>query len=123
MIIHNEWNLPQANLDSEINVLFLLNEHVDLYFLLLNNSVHIIFLNLKKFKKILLEGKKDIGERVQKNVLLNANYDREMLYVHVVLNGESFPQISYDIFHLLDTFYLAGFFSPSYVNKNGETEN
>ena len=77
VIIHNERNFPQANLDSEINVLFLLNEHVDLYFLLLNNSVHIIFLNLKKFKKILLEGKKDIGESVQKNVLLNANYDRE----------------------------------------------
>ena len=43
--VHSERNYPQAKLDSEINVLFLLNEHGDLYFLLLNNSVHIIFLN------------------------------------------------------------------------------
>ena len=54
--VHNEKNFPQAKLDSEINVVFLLNEHGDLYFLLLNNSVHIIFFNLKKFKTILSEG-------------------------------------------------------------------
>ena len=35
-------------LDSEINVRFLLNEHGDLYFLLHNNSVHIVLLNLKE---------------------------------------------------------------------------
>ena len=35
-------------LDSEINVRFLLNEHGDLYFLLHNNSVHTILLNLKE---------------------------------------------------------------------------
>ena len=38
--VHNERNSPQAKLDSEINVLFLLNRHGDLYFLLFNNSVH-----------------------------------------------------------------------------------
>ena len=40
----------------------------------------------------------------KKTVLWNANYDREdkdytnaLIYVHVVLNGVIFPQISYDI--------------------------
>ena len=46
--VHNERNFPQAKLDSEINVRFLLNEHGDLYFLLHNNSVHIVLLNLKE---------------------------------------------------------------------------
>ena len=42
-------NFPQAKLNSEINVRFLLNEHGNLYFLLHNNSVQfIIFLNLKE---------------------------------------------------------------------------
>ena len=43
----NERNFPQAELDSEINVRFLLNEHGDLYILLHNNSVRIILLNVK----------------------------------------------------------------------------
>ena len=43
--VHNEINFPQAKLDKEINVPFLLNEHGNLYFLLNNNSVHIIFVN------------------------------------------------------------------------------
>ena len=64
--VHNERNLPQAKLDSEINGFFLLNKQGDLYFLLLNNSVHIIFFNKKKLKKMLSEGKKDIDESVQK---------------------------------------------------------
>ena len=63
--MHNKRNFPQAKLDNEINGLLLLNEHGDLYFLLLNNSVHIIFFNLNKFKKILSQGKKDIGENVR----------------------------------------------------------
>ena len=46
--VNNEINFPQAKLDSEINVPFLLNEHGDLYFLLHNNSVHIVILNLKE---------------------------------------------------------------------------
>ena len=70
MHVHNERNLPQAKLDSEINVRFLLNEHGDLYFLLHNNSVHIVVLNLKENLKIFSGGKKDIGERVHETVTL-----------------------------------------------------
>ena len=59
---------------------------------------------LKKIK-ISIGLKKDMGKSVQKNpVLWNVNYDREdkdytnaLIYVHVVLNGVIFPQISYDI--------------------------
>ena len=43
--VHNERNFPQAELDSEINVPFLLNEHGDLHFLSHNNSAHIILFN------------------------------------------------------------------------------
>ena len=68
--VRNERNFPQAKLDSEINVRFLLNEHGDLYFLLHNNSVHIVLLNLKENQKNLWEGKKDIGENVQETVTL-----------------------------------------------------
>ena len=46
--VHNERNFPQVKLGSEINVRFLLNEHGDLYFLLHNNSLHIVLLNLKQ---------------------------------------------------------------------------
>ena len=46
--VHNERNFPQPKLDSEINVRFLLNEYGDLYFLLHDNSVHIVLLNLKE---------------------------------------------------------------------------
>ena len=70
MHVHNERNFPQAKLDSEINVGFLLIEHGDLYFLLHNNSVHIVLLNLKVNEKNLWEGKKDIGERVHETVTL-----------------------------------------------------
>ena len=70
MHVHKERNFPQAKLDSEINVRFLLNEHDDLYFLLHNSSGHIILLNLKENNKILSEGKKDRGEGVQKTVTL-----------------------------------------------------
>ena len=56
--VHNERNFPQAKLDSEINVRFLLNEHGDLIFLMLNNSVHIIFFNLKKKLKNFIGRKK-----------------------------------------------------------------
>ena len=33
MPVHNERNVPRAKLDSEINVLFLLNEHGDILFI------------------------------------------------------------------------------------------
>ena len=45
--VHNERNFPQAELNSEINARFLLNEQTNI-FLFHNNSVHIIVLNLKK---------------------------------------------------------------------------
>ena len=70
MHVHNERIFPQAKLDREINVRFLLNEHGDLYFLLHNNSVHIVLLNLKEKEKKLSEGKKDIGESVHETLTL-----------------------------------------------------
>ena len=39
MHVHNERNFPQAKLDGEISVSFLLNEHGDLYVLSHDNSV------------------------------------------------------------------------------------
>ena len=69
MHVNNERNFPQAKLDSEINVRFLLNEHGDLYFLSLNNSAHIIPVNVTKKKTYLR--KKDTGESaVHKTVTL-----------------------------------------------------
>ena len=70
MHVHNQRNFPLAKPDSEINVRFLLNEHGDLYFLLHNNSAHIVLLNLKGNSKILSEGKKDMGESVHETVTL-----------------------------------------------------
>ena len=69
MHVHKR-NFPQTKVDSEINVCFLLNEHGDLYFLLHNNSVHIVLLNLKQNYKSLSQGKKDIGESVHETVTL-----------------------------------------------------
>ena len=43
---HNERNFPQARLNSEIKARFLLNGHGN--FLVHNNGVYIILLNLKK---------------------------------------------------------------------------
>ena len=63
-------DFPLARLDSEISARFLLNEHGDLYFLLHNNSVHIVLLNLKEKEKNLSEGKKDIGESVHETLTL-----------------------------------------------------
>ena len=68
--MQNIRNFPQARLDSEIKARFPLNEHGDLYFLLHNNSSHVILFNLKKILKNLSEGKKDIVESVHKTVTL-----------------------------------------------------
>ena len=54
---------PQAKLDNEVNVPFLLNKHDDLSH---NNSTHVILFNLKKIK-IISGRKKDMDESVQKN--------------------------------------------------------
>ena len=68
--VQNVRNFPQTRLDSEIKACFLLNEHGDIYFLLYNNSAHVILFNLKKILKTLSEGKKDIAESVHKTVTL-----------------------------------------------------
>ena len=68
--LHNKRNFPQAKLDIEINAYFLVNEHGNLYFLLHNNSAHIILLDQEKNKKMVLEGKKDTDEGVHKTVTL-----------------------------------------------------
>ena len=49
--LHSKINFPQAKLDSELNARFLLTKHGNLYFLLLNSSVHVILFDLKIFKK------------------------------------------------------------------------
>ena len=49
--VHNERNFPQAKLDRELNARFVLNRHSNLCFLLHNNRVNIILLNLKKINK------------------------------------------------------------------------
>ena len=68
--VHNEINFPQAKLDSEIIVPFLLHEHGDLYFLSHNYRVHIILFRLKKN----IGRKKDIGGSVQKSCTLECKY-------------------------------------------------
>ena len=75
------------------------------YFLLHDNSVHIILFNLKKIKENYIGQKKKIWVKAcKKTILWNTNYDHEnkdytnaLIYVHVVLNGVIFPQISYAI--------------------------
>ena len=69
--VHKVRDSPQAKLDSEINVRFLLNGHGDLYFLLHKNSAHVILLNFFFYKiKKLSEGKTDIAESVLNTVTL-----------------------------------------------------
>ena len=119
MHVHNERNFLQAKLDSEINVRFLLNEHGDLYFLLHNNSVHIILLNLKENWKKLSEGRKDIGERVYSAMqIMTAKITTlRTLYVHVVSNRVTIPQILYDIVLYARHFLPVKFFPEYYFYK------
>ena len=55
---NNKRNFPQAKLHGKINACLLLNEHSDLYFLLHNNSVHIILFNLTKNSKVFMKWKR-----------------------------------------------------------------
>ena len=75
--LHNERNFFQAKLDSERNVPFLLNEQGDLYFLLHNNSVHIVLFNLKEFQKIYRTEKKIWVKAFTVPILWGVNYDHE----------------------------------------------
>ena len=76
MYAHNERSFPQAKLDSDISVRFILNEHGDLYCLLHNNSVHISLFDLRKIKKNVSDGKKILVKACTKPLLWDANYDR-----------------------------------------------
>ena len=96
MHVHNERNFPQAKLDSEMNVRFLLNEHGDLYFLLHNNSVHIVFLNFIGRKKRYRQ--KSVRNHYSVMQIMNAKImTLRTLYVHVVSNSVMFPEILHDI--------------------------
>ena len=48
VLVQNVRDFPRSKLDSEINAPILLNKHVDLYFLLHKNIVHIILFNFLK---------------------------------------------------------------------------
>ena len=106
--VHNERNFPQAKLDSEINVPFLLDEHGDLYFLSHNDSVHIILFNRKKNKKIIGQNKRYSWKRAKirysgMQIMTAKNTTIRMLYVYAILNSVIFRKIPYDLFHMLDT--------------------
>ena len=85
MHVHNEINLPQAKLDSEINVRFLLNEHGDLYLLLHNNREHIILFKLKNIGR-----KKDKMKACTKPLLWDAYYNHENNDVKKALRPHGF---------------------------------
>ena len=52
---------------------FLLHKQGDLYFLLHNNSVHVIHFNLKKILKKVIGRKNDIAERLCTKTKCNIN--------------------------------------------------
>ena len=88
--LHNENIFLKLNsINSVINARFLLNGHGNLYFLLHNNSVHIILLNLKKTLKFYRKEKKIQAKGVHKTFTLAAK--TTLLYYHAVLNSVMFP--------------------------------
>ena len=119
---HNEINFPQAKLDNEINVPFLLNEHGDPYFLSHNNSIVIVkilsSLTLKKFyrteKMIWVKACKKPYSGMQ--IMTTKTTTIRTPYNHVVLNGVIFPQISSDIVPYARHFLPVRFF-PKYNDK------
>ena len=123
MYVHNDRNFPQAKLDSEINVCFLLKEHGDLYFLLHNNSVHNVLLNFKRKLKTFVGREKRKKLKSARNrysvmQIMNAKITTlRMLYVHVVSNSVMFPQMLYDIVLYARHFHLSSFFpSITFIN-------
>ena len=121
MQVHNKRNFSQSSLklDSETNVLFILNKHSNIYFLSHNSSVHIILFNLKK-KKIIAE---DIAESVHKagmEIMTAKTTTIWPLYqsdVHFVLTDVMFRQILYEIIHMLDTFSLVSISLINYASS------
>ena len=122
---HNEINFPQAKLDNEINVPFLLNEHGDPYFLSHNNSIVIVkklsSLTLKKFyrtEKWYRWNCKKTGKKPYSGMQIMTTKTTTIRtpYNHVVLNGVIFPQISSDIVPYARHFLAVRFF-PKYNDK------
>ena len=87
--VHNETNFLQAKLDSQIDVLFLLNEHGNLSQVYRIIIVYVLSSLIKK-KNILYRTKKDIGESAQKTVTLECKLwpQKQRLY-------ERFPSTSF----------------------------
>ena len=96
MHVHNERDIPQAKLASEINARILLNEHGNLYFLL-------FLFHLRKFKKNYRKETKRYRWKCAQNrysgmqIMTAKTATIRTLYVHVLLNGVIVPEILYDI--------------------------
>ena len=115
---NNKRNFPQAKLHGKINACLLFKwAQRPIFFLLHNNSVHIILFNSKQIQKFLSGRKEDIGESVHKIGTLACKLwpQNWTLYIHVILNGVIFPQILYVVLYMLDTFYLSSFFPKYYL--------
>ena len=86
--VHNERNLPQAKLDSEINVRFLVSEHGNLYFYCVI-IVYILPSLIKKNTKNIGRKKKDVDESVQKSVTLGCGENNG--YMNALRPCSGFP--------------------------------
>ena len=121
MHAHSERNFTQAKLDSDVNVRCLLNEHGDLYFLLHNNIVHIILLNLRKELKKFIGRKKRYRWKSAQNrysvmqIMTAKIRTLQTPYVYVVSNSVMFPQILYDIVLCARLFLPVNFFPKYYM--------
>ena len=81
--VNNKRNFLQANLDSEMNVSFLLNEHGNLYFYRIITA-YILSSLAKKIKKNYRTEKKILLKACKIPLLWNANYDRENDYLNTL---------------------------------------
>lgn len=78
------YDFSHAELDSEMNARFLLNGHGDLYFLLDNFVVQIIF-KLKKLRKVFWRKKRYSSVKERKKPLLeDANNDQGKFWGNAV---------------------------------------
>ena len=90
--------------------------HGNLYFLLHNNSVHIILFKLKKVKFFIGRKKKTYRWRRSQNryfvmqIITMKTATIWTLYVHVDLNSVIFDKFYMILFYMLDAFYLSSFF-------------
>ena len=86
--------------------------------------VHILVSLIKNNWKFLSGGRKDIGGSVQTNrysgmqiMTAKTTAIRTLYYIHVALNGVSFPQILYEIVPYTRHFLLVKFFPTYYFYK------